>query len=92
MAFTTLVEIAAELREAFALFDKDGDGCITSAELLTVMKSLGQATTDRETKEMIQRVDKDGRQTHLFLSTDDCQRRMATMVHVVNSKFLACVK
>lgn len=49
-----------ELREAFALFDKDGDGCITSAELLTVMKSLGQATTDRETKEMIQRVDKDG--------------------------------
>lgn len=49
-----------ELREAFALFDKDGDGCITSAELLTVMKSLGQPTTDRETKEMIQRVDKDG--------------------------------
>lgn len=48
------------LEEAFALFDKDGDGCINSEELFTVMKSLGQKVTAEETKRMIQKVDKDG--------------------------------
>ena len=49
-----------ELREAFALFDKDGDGLITSAELLTVMRGLRQAATEDEIKEMIRNVDIDG--------------------------------
>ena len=50
----------AALEEAFALFDKDGDGCINSEELFTVMRSLGQQVTAEETKRMIQKVDKDG--------------------------------
>lgn len=50
----------AEMREAFSLFDKDGDGCITSSELLTVMCSLGQPATDAEAKQMIHQVDTDG--------------------------------
>jgi len=54
------MRVASEMREAFSLFDKDGDGCITSAELLTVMCSLGQPATDEEAKQMIQRVDTDG--------------------------------
>jgi hypothetical protein len=32
----------AEFKEAFSLFDKDGDGTITTKELGTVMRSLGQ--------------------------------------------------
>jgi len=48
------------MREAFSLFDKDGDGCITSSELLTVMCSLGQPATDEEAKQMIHQVDTDG--------------------------------
>jgi len=48
------------MREAFSLFDKDGDGCITSSELLTVMCSLGQPATDAEAKQMIHQVDTDG--------------------------------
>jgi len=35
-------EQVAEFREAFLLFDKDGDGTITTKELSTVMRSLGQ--------------------------------------------------
>ena len=31
-----------EFKEAFMLFDKDGDGTITTIELGTVMRSLGQ--------------------------------------------------
>lgn len=50
----------AELREAFELFDKDGDGSITSAELLTVMNSLRQQATEEEIREMIEQVDIDG--------------------------------
>jgi len=54
------------MREAFSLFDKDGDGCITSSELLTVMCSLGQPATDEEAKQMIQQVDRDGNVWLLF--------------------------
>ena len=41
-------EQIAELREAFSLFDKDGDGTITTRELGTVMRSLGQNPTETE--------------------------------------------
>ncbi|WVZ54614.1 hypothetical protein U9M48_005384 [Paspalum notatum var. saurae] len=49
-----------EFREAFSLFDKDGDGTITSKELGTVMRSLGQSPTEEELKEMVEEVDSDG--------------------------------
>lgn len=38
-------EQIAEFKEAFSLFDKDGDGTITTKELGTVMRSLGQNPT-----------------------------------------------
>ncbi|PRQ36183.1 putative EF-hand domain pair protein [Rosa chinensis] len=33
--------IRSKFKEAFSLFNKDGDGCITTKELGTVMRSLG---------------------------------------------------
>lgn len=50
-----------ELREAFCLFDIDGDGKITTDELGTVMKSLGMEPSDEQLREMIDEVDIDGR-------------------------------
>ncbi len=47
-------EELSELREAFALFDSDGDGAITSSELGNVMQSLGRKLTARQLKEIIQ--------------------------------------
>lgn len=52
--------LAAEFKEAFALFDKDSDGTITTKELGTVMRSLGQDPTDAELQDMINEVDADG--------------------------------
>ncbi|VAI15838.1 unnamed protein product [Triticum turgidum subsp. durum] len=42
-----------EFREAFKLFDKDGDGTITTKELGTVMRSLGQHPTEDELKDFL---------------------------------------
>jgi len=42
-----------EYREAFALFDKDKDGFISSDELATVMRSLGHNPTATEVRELI---------------------------------------
>ncbi|XP_013421070.1 calmodulin-A [Lingula anatina] len=56
-------EELAEFKEAFGLFDKDGDGRITSAELGTVMRSLGQNPTDDDLRDMVNEVDADGNGT-----------------------------
>lgn len=52
--------VCPEFKEAFSLFDKDGDGTITTKELGTVMRSLGQNPTEAELQDMINEVDADG--------------------------------
>lgn len=49
-----------ELREAFRVFDKDGNGFISAAELRHVMTNLGEKLTDEEVDEMIREADIDG--------------------------------
>ena len=44
---------------AFDLFDKDGDGTISTQELGIVIRSLGKAVTDQELQQMIDSVDED---------------------------------
>ncbi|SJK86197.1 calmodulin [Babesia microti strain RI] len=54
-------EQIAEFKEAFSLFDKDGDGNITTKELGTVMRSLGQNPTEAELHDMINEIDSHGK-------------------------------
>lgn len=72
-------EQIAEFKEAFSLFDKDGDGTITTKELGTVMRSLGQNPTEAELQDMINEVDADG-MYHLskynILVYNDCDKVM----------------
>jgi calmodulin len=63
MADTLSEEQISEFKEAFSLFDKDGDGQITTKELGTVMRSLGQNPTEAELRDMIREVDQDNNGT-----------------------------
>ncbi|XP_071495172.1 uncharacterized protein [Diadema antillarum] len=45
---------------AFKLFDKDGNGFITVAEIGEALKSVGDNASEAELKEMVKEVDKDG--------------------------------
>jgi len=53
-------EQIAEYREAFSVFDKNGDGFIGWKELGTVMKTLGLNPTEDELQQMVAEVDTDG--------------------------------
>nr|CAD1822492.1 unnamed protein product [Ananas comosus var. bracteatus] len=53
-------------QEAFLLFDRDGDGCITKEELDTVIRNLGQEATEEELQDMIREVDGNGNGTIEF--------------------------
>ena len=48
-----------EFKQAFALFDKDGNGHVDAGELGQVLASLGQIPTEEEIKRMIAEVDGD---------------------------------
>ena len=49
-------EQIAEFKEAFSLFDRDGDGTIDADELGTVMRSMGHQPTEEEVEDMIREV------------------------------------
>ncbi|KAM4015670.1 calmodulin-like isoform 1-T2 [Anomaloglossus baeobatrachus] len=48
-----------DIREAFRMFDEDGDGYLSAAELRHVMIHLGEKSTDEEVDEMFREADID---------------------------------
>ena len=58
--------IISEYKEAFSLFDKDGNGTITAKELGTAMRSLGQTPSESELQDMINEIDADGKTPCLY--------------------------
>lgn len=49
-----------EIKQAFKVFDRDGNGTISVSELKSVMSSLGEKLTDGEIDAMIREADVDG--------------------------------
>ncbi|KAI7774127.1 calmodulin [Diaporthe eres] len=64
-------------KEAFLVFDKDGNGEITKEELGTIMRSLGLNPTDGELQDMVDEVDVDKN------GTIDFKEFLALMSHKV---------
>ena len=90
MAEQLTEEQIAEFKEAFSLFDKDGDGTITTKELGTVMRSLGQNPTEAELQDMINEVDADGNGTIDFPEFLSLMARKMTLRKSL-SKLLRCL-
>jgi len=65
-----------EFKEAFRLFDKDGNGSISSKELGVAMRSLGQNPTEGELLDMVNEVDIDGSGTIDFAEFCQMMKRM----------------
>ena len=75
-------ETIKQFRSIFELFDKDGNGQITSKELGTVMRNLGQSPSEEELKQMIREVDLNGN------GTIDFKEFMCLMVKKMNDNDL----
>ena len=63
MADQLTKEQIGEYKMVFSLFDKDGDGSITTNELGTVLRLLGQNPTEVELEDLINEVDANGNGT-----------------------------
>ena len=53
-------DIEEEIREAFRVFDKEGNGFISTAELAAVMTNIGEVLSQEETEELVAEADIDG--------------------------------
>lgn len=51
---------AQEMREAFKIFDTDGDGYIDANDIRKTMRTLGEDVSEKDVKEMVQEADIDG--------------------------------
>jgi len=60
MAHLLSEEQISEFKEAFSLFDKDGNGAFSANDLGAVMRSLGRNPSEVELQEMIAEIDFDG--------------------------------
>jgi calmodulin len=49
-----------EMREAFMIFDSDGNGTISAEELRQIMQNLGETLTNEEIEDMVKEADLDG--------------------------------
>ena len=53
-------DIEEEIREAFRVFDKEGNGFISTLELSAVLQNIGEVLSEEETDELIAEADIDG--------------------------------
>lgn len=74
----------AEIREAFRVLDRDGNGFISKQELGMAMRSLGYMPSEVELAIIMQRLDMDGKilhtDTHLGACTDHANHSKPTQM------------
>ena len=79
MKFTD--EQIQELKQAFALFDMDGSGEVSTDELGTVLATLGQKVSDEELVEIIRLSSLSCCPNGLHTSTSGCRWPVGIVLH-----------
>lgn len=69
------------IRLAFKVFDKDGNGYITSSEFKYFMTTMGEKLSEEEVDEIIREVDKDGDEQ---IDYEEFVNSFASIVHENN--------
>ena len=82
MASLLTEEQKAEFKEAFDLFDKEGNKEISTKELITVLRALGNNPTQEEIDQMILEVDEDGSGTIDFGEFLEMMARKLTRINI----------
>eukprot|EP00929_Paragymnodinium_shiwhaense_P108536 TRINITY_DN74858_c0_g1_i1.p2 TRINITY_DN74858_c0_g1~~TRINITY_DN74858_c0_g1_i1.p2 ORF type:complete len:153 (-),score=45.63 TRINITY_DN74858_c0_g1_i1:64-522(-) len=104
MADTLTEDQIAEFTEAFLFYDKDRDNAITSKELGTIMRTLGQNPSEAEIVDMVNEVDPDGvgligyeeflmlmaRQLKAFLTEEDLMDVFGVMDETGSGEITTC--
>ena len=75
-----------EIKEAFHVFDNNGDGCITATELKKLVTSLGYNITEAELMDMMNQIGKvkyEGCASSLSLSSKNA---LSNLVHILGTK------
>ena len=80
-----------DYQRAFDLFDPDGDGTITTLELGTVMRVIGQNPTEAELQDMVDEVDEDGTSALLFSAFFSSRFQNCNTVKVASGRSLNLV-
>lgn len=84
MASLLTDEQKAEFKEAFDLFDKDGNKEISTKELITVLRALGNNPTQEEIEQMIEEVDEDGSGTIDFGEFLEMMAKKLTRINIAS--------
>ena len=82
MASLLTDEQKAEFKEAFDLFDKEGKKEISTKELITVLRALGNNPTQEEMDQMIEEVDEDGSGTVDFGEFLEMMAKKLTKINI----------
>lgn len=68
LSFRNLLVRVAELREAFAEFDKDKDGLISCKDLGNLMRTMGYMPTEMELLELSQNINMNRKTSYVSLT------------------------
>lgn len=72
----------AEIREAFRVLDRDGNGFISKQELGMAMRSLGYMPSEVELAIIMQRLDMDGEILHKDTPLGACMEQETVQIHL----------
>jgi len=67
------VEVKQELREAFLLFDREGNGYITVDQLREILWELDNTITSEDMDQILEEIDADGSGTVDFEGKVECR-------------------